>query len=294
LKTWVDNQTAITALAGCQLFFVGGAPRSGTTWLQLLLDAHPQVSCRGEGFFFKWLAQPLGRTIDERRKALDAKNVQLFRDTGGGYPLPGEDDTETLLGTGILLALERQRAGKACLAIGEKTPENVFLFARLKRLFPNSKFIGLVRDPRDVLTSAWHFFRKSEAGKDEVAAKTKFVREALPSLQQGTRTMLDLCKQYPSDCIIVTYEYMHEATEQAAAQLFRFLGVSDGSEVVAACVARTKFSALAGDRPRGSVKDGAFFRSGMVGSWRSTLTPQMSEMIVRELGWMFPQFGWQE
>jgi hypothetical protein len=34
--------TAVAGLRGKQIFFVGGLLKSGTTWLQLLLNAHPQ------------------------------------------------------------------------------------------------------------------------------------------------------------------------------------------------------------------------------------------------------------
>lgn len=61
--------------------------------------------------------------------------------------MPGPDDAEPLLGTAILMALHQQTDGKAYLAVGEKTPENVFLFPRLKRLFPTAKFIGVARAP---------------------------------------------------------------------------------------------------------------------------------------------------
>ena len=67
--------------------------------------------------------------VAERSIALEAKNNRVFRHLGG-YPLPAPDDTEFLLGTAILLALQQQSAGKSCLAIGEKTPENVFFFPR--------------------------------------------------------------------------------------------------------------------------------------------------------------------
>jgi hypothetical protein len=78
-----------------------------------------------------------------------------------------------------------------------------------------------------------------------------------------------------------------------AAQLFRFLGVSDDGDVVADCVARTSFVVLSGGRRSGGAQDGSFFRKGVVGDWRSTLTPEMNDMVLRELGWMFPHFGWR-
>ena len=288
--SWMQRQDRLVRLARCQLFFVGGAPRSGTTWLQYLLDSHPAVACRGEGLFMKHLAEPLEAMMTARRQAIAAKNSAVFRDAAG-YEPPPPDDVELLLGPAVLAALERHCVGKACRAIGEKTPENVFLYARLKRLFPGAKFIGIARDPRDVLTSAWHFFPRPPPD-DEVAAKTAFIASALQVLDNGARTMLSLTKQFPSDCINVTYERMRAEPAAVAAQLFRFLGVEDSDTIVAACVARTSFAALSGGRASGGAQNGAFYRKGVVGDWRSTFTPAMSEMILHKLGWMYPSFGW--
>ncbi|MBA2443047.1 MAG: sulfotransferase [Rubrobacter sp.] len=43
-----------SALSGerAPLFFMVGRGRSGTTWLMRLLDAHPEIACKGEGNFF--------------------------------------------------------------------------------------------------------------------------------------------------------------------------------------------------------------------------------------------------
>ena len=292
MRSWTERQEEIGRLPERQLFFVGGAPRSGTTWLQWILDAHPDVSCQGEGLFDKDLAAPLEHLMAERGRALDAKNTRVFGHTGG-YPLPEPDDTEFLLGTAILLALHRQSAGKRCRAIGEKTPENVFFFPRLKRLFPAAKLICIARDPRDVLTSAWHFFHAATPNEDPVAAKTAFIRGAFPSLAEGARTILALAEHHPADCAIVTYEALRQAPAPVVARLFRFLGVSDADDIVADCLARTSFAALAGGRAAGEQRNGSFFRKGVTGDWTSTLTPEMNEMVLRELGWMFPHFGWQ-
>jgi hypothetical protein len=291
-QSWIERQEAILRLARCQLFFVGGAPRSGTTWLQSMLDSHPEVCCHGSGLFMQDLAAPLETMMATRRQALVAKNMHMSSHTGG-YPLPASEDVESLVGTAILLALHQQTAGKDFLAVGEKTPENVFFFPRLKRLFPGARFIGIARDPRDVLTSAWHLFRKTVPGEDEVAAKTAFIASAFPALDNGARTMLALTQQFASDCTIVTYEHMLEAPAEVAAQLFRFLGVSDRDSIVTDCVARTSFAALSGGRSPGVAENGSFFRKGVSGDWHSTLTPEMNQMILRELGWMFPAFGWE-
>lgn len=292
-QSWAEHQAKLLSLAARQLFFIGGAPRSGTTWLQYLLDAHPDISCGGEGLFQKHLAEPLAKLMKHRREALTAKNDAVFRHSGG-FPLPGDSDTRHLVGTAILLALERQCAGKPCRAVGEKTPENVFFFPQLKTLFPHAKLIAIARDPRDVLSSAWHFFQKNKPAANETDAKIAFIRLALPSLGLGARTMLELLRQFPADCTIVTYERLHGSTAAEAARLFRWLGVADDDEIVADCVARTSFAALSGGRDAGVTQDGSFFRKGAVGDWASTFTPEMNAIILKELGWMFPHFGWQQ
>jgi hypothetical protein len=84
---------------------------------------------------------------------LTEKNETLFRDTGG-FALPQAADGDLLFGAAVLLALRRQGIAPGIQAVGEKTPENVFLFPRLKRIFPRARFVGVVRDPRDVLAAA--------------------------------------------------------------------------------------------------------------------------------------------
>jgi hypothetical protein len=292
LRSWIEHQADLAALARCQLFFIGGAPRSGTTWVQQILDRHPEISCRGEGLFLKHLAEPLEAMLHSRAETLAAKNAALFRHTGG-FPLPAPEDQEVLLGTAILLALRQLGTGKACRAVGEKTPENLFLFPRLKRLFPQAKCIAVARDPRDVLTSAWHFFHKPAADEDVVAAKFAFIRLALPSLDQGARAIIDLAAQYPADVMTITYEKLRRTPELLVSNMFRFLSVADASAVVADCVEHTAFAAQTGGRPEGIAQNGAFLRSGIAGDWRSTLTPAMNELILSALGWMFPHFDWQ-
>ena len=292
LQSWMDRQATLTALAGRQLFFVAGAPRSGTTWLQHLLDAHPEVCCRGEGLFQQQVVKPLDAMVGLWRQALAEKNANIFRHSGG-YKLPEDDDADQLIGTAILGALARQCGGQEFRAVGEKTPENVFLFPRLKRLFPRAKLICIARDPRDVLSSAWHFFPRPAADREAPAAKVAFIRSALPSLEQGARVTLALAERHAEDCAVVTYEGLLAAPEPIAARLFRFLGVSGSDDIVAACVARTSFAALAGGRPAGVLQEGSFFRRGVAGDWRATLTPEMNAIILEALGWSFPAFGWE-
>jgi hypothetical protein len=282
---WAGQQAGLAETARKQLFFVGGAPRSGTTWLTRLLDSHPAVSCRGEGFFGQHLAAPLDNLMQQRRAAIATKNTTILREVGG-YALPAEQDTNTLLGTAILLALRQQSAGKECAAVGEKTPENVFFFPRLKRLFPQAKFIGIARDPRDVLASSWHFFKPKIDAPSEHDAKMRFIRSAMESIQNGLVRLSALPAEYPGDCLVLTYEALVQEPERYAARMFGFLGVEDGPRIVADCVASNRF-------PSATAGAGSFFRRGVAGGWQDTFTPEMNHAILERTAHLFPTFDWR-
>ena len=288
---WLDTQRGLAEIAGRQLFFVGGAPRSGTTWVQELLDLHPAVSCRGEGLFHQDLARPLDALMGARSMALANKNGTTFRHAKG-YPLPAEDDADTLLGTAVLLALRRQCGGQAYEAIGEKTPENVFLFPRLKRLFPTARFIGIARDPRDSLSSAWHFWAKANLGAGGRNAMAAFIDASLPAIEEGLQNFVIYSEELPDDCRIFTYEQLMDMPEAITAGLCRFLGVSDDAALVAACVKGAAFPAVSGGRQRGQTREGAFHRKGVIGDWAATFPPDLAAGIVARLDWAYDFFGW--
>src|SRR5260370_41440044 len=64
----------LSTLLSKQLFFIGGSIGAGTTWLQVLLDQHPQISCRGEGHFVTYLVGALKHTVEEYNRYLVTKN----------------------------------------------------------------------------------------------------------------------------------------------------------------------------------------------------------------------------
>jgi Sulfotransferase family len=204
---WLERHRQLAEIATRQLFFVGGAPRSGTTWVQELLDLHPAVSCRGEALFHQDLALPLDALMHARTVAINAKNATTFRHTKG-YPAPAVNDADITLGTAILLAFQRQCGGRVYDAIGEKTPENVFLFPRLKTLFPTARFIGIARDPRDSLSSAWHFWAKANIGAGGHDAIAAFIDASLPAVEEGLKNFVVYTEAIPDDGRIFTYEQL--------------------------------------------------------------------------------------
>ncbi len=288
---WLDRHRQLAEIANRQLFFIGGAPRSGTTWVQELLDLHPAISCRGEALFQQELARPLDNLILARRRAIDAKNATTFSHARG-YPPPTEGDADIMLGTAILLAFQRQCDGRMYDAIGEKTPENVFLFPRLKRVFPRARFIGMARDPRDSLSSAWHLWAKAKVGAGGRDAMAAFVNASLPAVEEGLRNFATYMRRMPEDCRILTYEQLLKTPEPIIAWLCRFLGVSDDPAIVAACIEAAAFPVVTGGRQPGETKEGSFHRKGVVGDWAATFPSELAARIVTRLDWAYDWFDW--
>jgi hypothetical protein len=151
--------------------FVVGVPRSGTTLLAAMLAAHSRLSCGPETHFFRWLARV------EERQLCDASTwpgpaasfVQSIRHTAF---IPGTE--RTLLEkyqideSGIPAYLRAQDPSVPNIlrsvteqhmeAQGkrrwvEKTPEHLLHVATIRRFFPRSPIVRVIRDPRDVALS---------------------------------------------------------------------------------------------------------------------------------------------
>lgn len=120
--------------------FIGGAGRSGTTLLRVMLDAHPNICCGPElkllpaiGQFFQSVAQPLAPVM-------------------GAYGNTPDDICRHFRGlVEGLVENYRRTSGKSRWA--EKTPHNVLFMMPLAQIFPDAKFLHVVRDGRDVACS---------------------------------------------------------------------------------------------------------------------------------------------
>jgi hypothetical protein len=158
------------------VFFVG-CPRSGTTLLRRLADAHAELAvARGT----RWIA----RTFEFRRGLTDdgfvtPRLVQRLRDDPFRRErLALEDgDFERLLGDGErvsfadfvtrLYDLYGERHGKRL--VGDKTPGYVRYLETLHGLWPEVRFVHIVRDGRDVCLSVLDW-RKDATGFSTFAA----------------------------------------------------------------------------------------------------------------------------
>jgi tetratricopeptide (TPR) repeat protein len=119
--------------------FVVGFPRSGTTLLELALDAHPQL-----------------KSMDEQRFVQDVLDDLVT--AGAAYPQRLKDVSRDELDRVRGRYWERV-ARKVKLAAGErlvdKNPLNILRLPVIRRVFPNARILLAVRHPCDVILSCY-------------------------------------------------------------------------------------------------------------------------------------------
>ncbi len=195
-----------------RIIFVGGAPRSGTTLVQNMLDSHPEIVGPPE---FLHLPQ----IIELHRKMKQA--LMKESDPSG----PPEVDVDRCVREMIVdfLLPYADRAG--CRFLSEKTPENVLAFDGLLDLFPAARFIHVVRDPRAVVASLLAVARRSRAKQLRPPSHTANTVLAT----EYTRRCLDAgfraAARAPERVHTVVYERLVEEPGHETRALCSFLGL---------------------------------------------------------------------
>lgn len=126
--------------------FIGGAGRSGTTLLRVMLDSHPNIACGRE-------LKIVPLMVTQWEMACRAFPDQSTNDDPFAQ---GADHIDTIYRDLILGLLAMSQWGNGDgrkPRVAEKTPHNVLVFEGLHRLFPEAALIHIVRDARDVVAS---------------------------------------------------------------------------------------------------------------------------------------------
>lgn len=152
--------------------FITGVPRSGTTLLQLILATHPGLFSLPETHLFTYVFRRLPKTAETRLDAAMAKRIlTLLAEKPGIEVREGREAFLAHAASGprlpealdaLIRIIADERGGQAEAWI-EKTPRHLFHSATLEALFPQARFIHIVRDPRCTASSIAHRYDDTPA-----------------------------------------------------------------------------------------------------------------------------------
>ncbi|MBN1912738.1 MAG: sulfotransferase [Pirellulales bacterium] len=287
---------SVTRLKPLRLAFVVGAGRSGTTWLQEILGAHPEIATGQESHLFPAYLNYLWRQWE---KEVGPERGDLRRVGIANYVTQQEYlDILRTFAESILLKIASLKP--MATMVVEKTPRHCQYMELLGRCFPEAKVIHVIRDGRAVaasmLTAARGWGRNWAPRTARRAAK-----DWLSCVSDARRA-----RDRVGDYLEVRYEGLHDDAVAQVTRVLEFLGVQASPETVQTLVERASFEALKTGKAESSIlrcgelaaraaKTGepvGFYNKGTADSWRQSLTRRQLRTIHRVAGALLAELGY--
>lgn len=192
--------------------FIVGFPRSGTTLLEQMLDAHPALQSMDENPFFNRLNDKLWH-----------HDPEIINNLGA---LQQRDCDELRKAYLVMVSEKIERRWDAQLV--DKNPLNMLWLPIINRLFPDSKFILALRHPCDVILSCYmQNFRSSVLA----SAGSSLARLAAAYVQAMEHWLEDV-RVFQPNVYLSRYEDLVTHFPQQTQHLAEFLGLEDASPMM--------------------------------------------------------------
>lgn len=252
--------------------FVGGAGRSGTSLLRTLLNAHSHIAIGAELKATPLIAQfwsQLSQFTPHLKQHFDVR----------------QHDINLAVGNIVSALLEPLRIHSGTPRIGEKTPNNVFVFEQLHQMFPSCPLLHIIRDGRDVVASLLRQQWQTNDGKpmpittDPCAAANYWVR-AVQAGRRAAGQSQTLRDRY----LEVRYEELVRAPEDSARAIFVHLGEQWEPEVLNF---HEKETTIYGQVHRP-------ISSASIGRWRNELSPEVQSAVKDIVGELLMELGYAD
>jgi hypothetical protein len=311
------------------VFFVAGEMRSGTTWVQRILRAHPEISCSHEGSFF-------GRNYDHEEIPVYTGPVSSFTRVLAvsdefriWHELPWntwtdgyDEDMRNLARLSIDYFLAKEVARRGRRIVGDKSPQHTENLDEIHEIYPDARIIHVVRDGRDVAVSAihhwWRLAKDREGGIFELTPEELEIRDAYLEDREGflksgrsifteerlaqlarrwshrvAKARRDGPNLYGPKYLEVRYEDLHQDMPTTLRRMFDFLGARSDPKVIERCVRAGDFERAA-DRRSGEEDPSSPFRKGVSGDWRSVFTERDRALYTELAGERLVELGYEK
>uniref|UniRef100_A0A914BZH6 Protein-tyrosine sulfotransferase n=1 Tax=Acrobeloides nanus TaxID=290746 RepID=A0A914BZH6_9BILA len=200
--------------ANSPFIFIGGIPRSGTTLMRAMMDAHPMIRCGEET---RVIPRILALRSQWKKSEKEWKRLQEA----------GVDDHVINAAIASFIVQVIAGHGTPAARLCNKDPFTLKSTTYLAELFPNGKFVLMIRDGRATVHSI--ISRKvTITGFD-----LNDYRQCLTKWNAGIGIMYDQCNQVgPTKCIMVYYEQLVLHPEAEMKRLLNFLDIPWNSSVL--------------------------------------------------------------
>jgi len=198
--------------SGSGIIFVGGAPRSGTTLLQNMLDSHPKI-LGGPEFLH------LRDIMELRRKfhySIEKKWIDQY------CSIESIDHLFTYFIETLLTGFAEKHN---YTIFSEKTPENVLVFSELMNLFPGAMFIQIIRDPRAIVSSMLQVGQRFRKANEKPPHFTKNVYSAIKYTRYCLKSGYTASKMNSNRILSVKYEDLVTDPEYETKKICYFLKI---------------------------------------------------------------------
>jgi Sulfotransferase family len=271
--------------------FIVGVARSGTTLLRYMLCSHPNIYVPPESnfiprFFRKRPTQPISREKGVRIIEQVARYGTFWRDWRAA-PLDPQgfiDALPELTPSALVDALYSSYARQyGAVRWGDKSTIYVGWIDLLDEMFPTSKFVHIIRDPRDVTVSSLDAYRGSRF----------FYMDAYYAARMWSRRMgagvASAKRLPPARYHEIRYEDLIQDPESRLRTMCDFLEEDFHPAMLAPQVEAQKHYHKFGIHERA----GGEITSTRTGRWRRDLSPADQRLVQRLVHNWLPQFGYE-
>ncbi|XP_072388377.1 protein-tyrosine sulfotransferase [Diabrotica undecimpunctata] len=196
------------------LIFIGGVPRSGTTLMRAMLDAHPDIRCGQETRVIPRLLQMRFHWLKSEKESVRLEQAGITKNVL---------DSAIAAFTLEIIAKHGEPAPRLC----NKDPLTIKMGTYVIDLFPNAKFIFMVRDGRATAHSI--ISRKVTITGFDLTS----YRQCLKKWNTAVEAMNNQCKDLgPDKCLRVPYEQLVLHPREWMKKVLKFLNVSWNDSVL--------------------------------------------------------------